>query len=127
MVSLERYPSIPFPRLTSYSSCAHRYPLALASIHMTAFTLDLAEKRDLQLLLLRTTQTKPEPSSTATEYTALMRISSDLLLLFHEHWKRGSFTVMRELCHSPFCPFMRPDTSCLEQSLNKSRKTSGRP
>jgi len=76
-----------------------RYPLALASIHMTAFTLDLAEKRDLQLFLLRSTQTKPDPTSALTtqpkEYSALLRISSDLLLLFHEHWKQGSFTVMR--------------------------------
>ncbi|GAA5839796.1 hypothetical protein JCM3766R1_004616 [Sporobolomyces carnicolor] len=88
---------------------AEWYPLALASIHMTAFTLDLAEKRDLQLLLLRTTQTKPEPSSTATDYTALMRISSDLLLLFHEHWKRGSFTVMQfEQVEKDFRSALRP-------------------
>ncbi|GAA5997237.1 hypothetical protein JCM5350_007108 [Sporobolomyces pararoseus] len=89
------------------------YPLALASIHMTAFTLELAEKRDLQLFLLRSTQTKPDssPSSTATstDYTALLRMSSDLLLLFHEHWKQGSFTVMQfEQVEKDFQTALRP-------------------
>ncbi|GAA5884279.1 hypothetical protein JCM16303_002438 [Sporobolomyces ruberrimus] len=89
------------------------YPFALASIHMTAFALDLAEKRDLQLFLLRSVQTKPDSSSSSTpqkaDYTALLRISSDLLLLFHEHWKQGGSTVMQfEQVERDFQASLRP-------------------
>ncbi|GAA5900439.1 ELMO domain-containing protein [Sporobolomyces salmoneus] len=85
------------------------YPLALASIHMTAFALDLAEKRDLQLLLLRAAQTTPDSSTASTDYTLLLRISADLLLLFHEHWKRNGFTVMQfEQVEREFQAALRP-------------------
>ncbi|GAA5840390.1 hypothetical protein JCM11251_006547 [Rhodosporidiobolus azoricus] len=134
------------------------YPLALASLHMTAFALDLAKTRDLQLFLLRSLQTPAQTSASLpsnrpssfparsdaillsdTETTPLselfspqtssrfeeetqdlgpesavsrgvledvgdevkvaqiepfLRLSSDLLLLFHAHWRQGNFTVM---------------------------------
>ncbi|GAA6056477.1 hypothetical protein JCM3770_007021 [Rhodotorula araucariae] len=57
----------------------HWYPLALASIHMTAFVLNMARGRDLQLLLLRS------PSSHAS-LDPLLAISAALLHLFHTHW-----------------------------------------
>ena len=59
-------------------------------------------QRDLQLFLLRSLQAQPEPESastttkTRTDHTPLLRIASDLLLLFHEHWRQGSYTVMRK-------------------------------
>ncbi|GAA5945543.1 hypothetical protein JCM10213_004201 [Rhodosporidiobolus nylandii] len=110
------------------------YPLALASLHMTAFCLDLAKTRDLQLFLLRFMQTPsaslPVSASTTTSASLIdlsqpdsldkaspatpanaesngrgqreevdiepfLRISSDLLLLFHAHWRQGDFTVMQ--------------------------------
>lgn len=120
---------------------ARRYPLALASIHLTAFALDLATsvralhplipfvlatayrfsalppfQRDLQLFLLRSVQTRPETTPAASsdaptkdadlDIEPFLRIASDLLLLFHSHWRQGGFTVMREyllkdlLCYS---------------------------
>ncbi|GAA5917676.1 hypothetical protein JCM6882_008320 [Rhodosporidiobolus microsporus] len=115
------------------------YPLALASLHMTAFVLDLARSRDLQLFLLRSLQTpslasssppsarSPDLASDAIPLSStaplldlsysdaapadrqpsnshagsptidlepLLSLSSDLLLLFHAHWRQGTFTVM---------------------------------
>ncbi|GAA5932582.1 ELMO domain-containing protein [Sporobolomyces koalae] len=90
----------------------HWYPLALASIHMTEFALDLATKRDLQLFLLRSVQAPREARAASAErqdYTALLRIASDLLLLFHEHWKQGSYTVMQfEQVERDFRNALRP-------------------
>ncbi|GAA5880682.1 hypothetical protein JCM1840_005171 [Sporobolomyces johnsonii] len=98
------------------------YPLALAALHMTAFALDLATSRDLQLFLLRSLQTRPDvppadptssssPSSSDTpiHITPFLRIASDLLLLFHEHWKQGGFTVMQfEQTSKDFQAALRP-------------------
>ncbi|GAA5837685.1 hypothetical protein JCM5353_003815 [Sporobolomyces roseus] len=90
------------------------YPFALASIHMTAFTLDLATSRDLQLFLLRSLQARPDHDSNSTsispsDYTPLLRIASDLLLLFHEHWKQGGYTVMQfEQVSKDFQAALRP-------------------
>ncbi|GAA5966123.1 hypothetical protein JCM21900_004947 [Sporobolomyces salmonicolor] len=101
------------------------YPLALASLHMTAFALDLATSRDLQLFLLRSLQTRPSvptsppanltsssstsSSDTPIDITPFLRIASDLLLLFHEHWKQGGFTVMQfEQISKDFQAALRP-------------------
>ncbi|GAA5890958.1 hypothetical protein JCM8208_003107 [Rhodotorula glutinis] len=73
----------------------HWYPLALASIHVTAFVLDMAKKRDLQLYLLRTLPApsidtdspSPLPSSApSTTLEPLLSLSSSLLTLFHAYW-----------------------------------------
>ncbi|GAA6016970.1 hypothetical protein JCM10207_007866 [Rhodosporidiobolus poonsookiae] len=58
------------------------YPLALASLHMTAFALDLAKSRDLQLFLLRHLQTPPSsdtpaPASSELASASLIDLSSD--------------------------------------------------
>ncbi|GAA5879896.1 hypothetical protein JCM3774_002273 [Rhodotorula dairenensis] len=105
------------------------YPFALASIHMTAFALELATSRDLQLFLLRSAQARPlsspaaspvapapsreaEPSRTRTEDVDLepfLRIASDLLLLFHAHWQQGGYTVMQfEQVEKAFRAALRP-------------------
>uniref|UniRef100_A0A0K3CS71 BY PROTMAP: gi/472587500/gb/EMS24996.1/ ELMO domain containing protein [Rhodosporidium toruloides NP11] gi/647398549/emb/CDR42566.1/ RHTO0S07e01310g1_1 [Rhodosporidium toruloides] n=1 Tax=Rhodotorula toruloides TaxID=5286 RepID=A0A0K3CS71_RHOTO len=95
------------------------YPLALASIHMTAFALDLATSRDLQLFLLRAVQTRPETASAASsdaltkdadvDIEPFLRIASDLLLLFHSHWRQGGFTVMQfEQTSKAFQAALRP-------------------
>ncbi|GAA5867532.1 hypothetical protein JCM8547_001210 [Rhodosporidiobolus lusitaniae] len=129
----------------------HWYPLALASLHMTAFALELAESRDLQLFLLRSFQTSPassssspDPSSSASlidlsdpsasllrpslsldlptsavhhtsesserqEIEPFLRISSDLLLLFHAHWQQGGYSVMNfEQVSKSFQAALRP-------------------
>ncbi|GAA5922473.1 hypothetical protein JCM3775_005741 [Rhodotorula graminis] len=75
----------------------HWYPLALASIHVTAFVLDMAKKRDLQLYLLRilpassidTDTPSPRSSSSSSSSAALeplLSLSSSLLSLFHAYW-----------------------------------------
>ncbi|BGP29817.1 hypothetical protein JCM10296v2_001563 [Rhodotorula toruloides] len=93
------------------------YPLALASIHMTAFALDLATSRDLQLFLLRSVQTRPDAASGASgpskdadvDIEPFLRIASDLLLLFHAHWRQGGFTVMQfEQTSKAFQAALRP-------------------
>ncbi|GAA5978591.1 hypothetical protein JCM10908_004415 [Rhodotorula pacifica] len=110
------------------------YPFALASIHMTAFALELATSRDLQLFLLRSVQARrlSSPASTpATPTTStpqangtgnssrtskedvdlepFLRIASDLLLLFHAHWQQGNFTVMQfEQVEKAFRAALRP-------------------
>ncbi|KAL8292893.1 hypothetical protein RQP46_000587 [Phenoliferia psychrophenolica] len=83
------------------------YPFALASIHMSAFALDMASKRDLQLLLLRSLQA---PSSgAAPDTTPFLRVATDLLLLFHAHWIRNGFTVMQfEAVSKDFQNAVRP-------------------
>ncbi|KAL7342054.1 ELMO/CED-12 family-domain-containing protein [Rhodotorula toruloides] len=95
------------------------YPLALASIHLTAFALDLATSRDLQLFLLRSVQTRPETTPAASsdaptkdadlDIEPFLRIASDLLLLFHSHWRQGGFTVMQfEQTSKSFQAALRP-------------------
>ncbi|KAG0654697.1 hypothetical protein C6P46_001532 [Rhodotorula mucilaginosa] len=107
----------------------HWYPFALASIHMTAFALELATSRDLQLFLLRSAQARPVSSPAAsptTPSTAMegspnrtreedvdlepfLRIASDLLLLFHAHWQQGGYTVMQfEQVEKAFRAALRP-------------------
>ncbi|KWU44980.1 hypothetical protein RHOSPDRAFT_33519 [Rhodotorula sp. JG-1b] len=107
----------------------HWYPFALASIHMTAFALELATSRDLQLFLLRSAQARPasspsaspaapdapterSPSRTREEDVDLepfLRIASDLLLLFHAHWQQGGYTVMQfEQVEKAFRAALRP-------------------
>ncbi|KDE08061.1 hypothetical protein MVLG_01761 [Microbotryum lychnidis-dioicae p1A1 Lamole] len=76
------------------------YPMALGVMHMTAFALDLAKSRDLQLILLRSYQAPPdEPFSRSDQESAtlgpFLAIASDLYLLFHLHWLRGGYTVMQ--------------------------------
>ncbi|BGP45807.1 hypothetical protein JCM10450v2_001637 [Rhodotorula kratochvilovae] len=61
----------------------HWYPLALASIHITAFVLDMARSRDLQLLLLRSL---PSPTPSSPSLDPLLALSASLLHLFHTHW-----------------------------------------
>ncbi|TNY19922.1 hypothetical protein DMC30DRAFT_417474 [Rhodotorula diobovata] len=74
----------------------HWYPLALASIHVTAFVLDMAKNRDLQLYLLRslpppsvdTNDNSPSPTSSPSppSLDPLLSLSSSLLTLFHAFW-----------------------------------------
>lgn len=78
------------------------YPFALASIHITAFALDMLVSRDLQLLLLRYYQVPTDPfpllnsnSESTSNLAPFLRISCDLLVLFHEYWLRNKYTVMR--------------------------------
>lgn len=60
-------------------------------------------------MLLRAYQTPPSPTSveasaatvsglreTPVDLTPFLRLSADLLLLFHTYWIRGDCTVMRE-------------------------------
>ncbi|BGP53720.1 hypothetical protein JCM8202v2_001290 [Rhodotorula sphaerocarpa] len=112
----------------------HWYPFALASIHMTAFALELAVSRDLQLFLLRSVQAQPlssdpspEPSRSESTPAAggptsgrtsqeepvdlepLLRVASDLVLLFHAHWRQGQYTVMQfEQVEKNFRAALRP-------------------
>ncbi|KAK4048721.1 hypothetical protein OIO90_005714 [Microbotryomycetes sp. JL221] len=72
---------------------AHWYPLALALIHMTAYALELA------------LSASPASSDSAAEkltsidgdqdISPFLRVTSELMLLFHAHWLRGNFTVMQ--------------------------------
>jgi hypothetical protein len=56
----------------------------------------LSSQRDLQLLLLRFFQTPLDsPTPAKPDTTPFLRFSSDLLLLFHAHWRRGDYSVMR--------------------------------
>lgn len=85
-------------------------------IHMTAFALDMAtsvsggealmvdqranllsKQRDLQLLLLRSFQAPPEQRivSSKPDTAPFLAVASELLLLFHAHWLRRGYTVMR--------------------------------
>ncbi|ORY78454.1 ELMO/CED-12 family-domain-containing protein [Leucosporidium creatinivorum] len=89
----------------------HWYPLALAMIHMTAFALDMATSRDLQLLLLRSFQAPPEQrgDSSKPDTTPVLAVASELLLLFHAHWLRGGYTVMQfEQVSKEFQEALRP-------------------
>ncbi|GAA5989678.1 hypothetical protein JCM11641_007277 [Rhodosporidiobolus odoratus] len=127
------------------------YPLALASLHMTAFALELGKSRDLQLFLLRSLQTSsssasssnlaftedppplvdvadamtpllPERTSSPSRHSyivgtlgeapdleAFLTIASDLLLLFHAHWRQSNFRVMEfEQASRSFQSALRP-------------------
>ncbi|GAA6043413.1 hypothetical protein JCM8097_008579 [Rhodosporidiobolus ruineniae] len=125
------------------------YPLALASLHMTRFALELVTARDLQLFLLRSLQTPPStssatavvpsssttaslvdlsstftpssapdpvpcsappnPASPSVDITPFLQIASDLLLLFHAHWRQSSYTVMDfETVSKSFQSSLRP-------------------
>ncbi|GAA5843845.1 hypothetical protein JCM9279_000165 [Rhodotorula babjevae] len=73
----------------------HWYPLALASIHVTAIVLDMVKKRDLQLYLLRIlpapsidtdTASNPLSTSASAALEPLLSLSSSLLTLFHAYW-----------------------------------------
>lgn len=77
-------------------------------------------QRDLQMFLLRAVQTAPDsapspsPSSSSSsapspDLTPFLRLSSDLLLLFHAHWQQGGYTVMQfEQVSGEFQRALRP-------------------
>ncbi|KAI5480981.1 ELMO domain containing protein [Pseudohyphozyma bogoriensis] len=71
------------------------YPAALGSIHMTSFALEMGVSRDLQLILLRSLQTRPVVATDTPDITPFLQLAAELLLLFHEHWMRNKFTVMQ--------------------------------
>ncbi|KAK4053679.1 hypothetical protein OIV83_001335 [Microbotryomycetes sp. JL201] len=79
----------------SVNGGANWYPLALAMIHMTAFALDLALSRDLQLFLLRSFQTKASTDPAPSDLGPFLRAASELMLLFHAHWLRSDYNVMQ--------------------------------
>ncbi|KAM0792162.1 hypothetical protein ACM66B_004859 [Microbotryomycetes sp. NB124-2] len=89
---------------------ANWYPLALAMIHMTAFALDLALSRDLQLFLLRAFQTSSSTrSSVSPDLSPFLRVASELMLLFHAHWLKSDYNVMQfEQVSKEFQSALRP-------------------
>ncbi|SCV69080.1 BQ2448_2100 [Microbotryum intermedium] len=90
------------------------YPMALGVMHMTAFALDLAKSRDLQLILLRSYQAPRDEGFSRSDQDPpnlgpFLAIASDLFLLFHLHWLRGGYTVMQfEQVSKEFQNALRP-------------------
>lgn len=74
---------------------------------------------------LQTGRTTTVRTSDEIDTTPFLRVAAELLLLFHEHWRRNNFTVMRELFSSSF--LSKPELlTNLEISQNSRRfqKTS---